>query len=145
YVYTVSTTTEPDTGKLYFSVSGNSGVQPELIFTDELYEILGFEINSTNTFIADSLASTNIVNLNKETTLFLRSSICGNDGDNILAPIFGADTPYSSNIIWINPDIKTFSRTLVQGEQNVSFYLTNEEGKMMDLNGLNIVATLLFF
>lgn len=144
-ITTPSTTSQPQTGKLTFSVSGNSSVQPSLVFEDGLYEQLGFEANSTNDFVADSLVSTNVINLQAEQTLFIHSDII-QDTDNVLQEIYASNQLSYSAIVFENNNTKDYSKPLVSKTNNTyRFYLTDENSNKIDLNGLNLVMTLMIY
>jgi hypothetical protein len=148
WVYTVTypnISTSANTGKFTFTVSGNTG-QPSFIFTTNVYEVLGFEPNSTVTFTANTLTSVNVVKLQVEDTLLLHSDICSNGKDDILNEIFIAASPDFSNIKYQCPDVQAYSKSLSTQNNNVyRFSLTDEDGNMIDLNGLNIVLTLVLY
>lgn len=135
-----------DTGKYTFTVSGNGGIQPLFIFTSFLYEQMGFNSNSTNPFVTDSLTCTNVINLSLEDTLFLHSDICRNHDDNILQDIYTAGNSTYSSIKFDNYCVEQYAKEISYNKSNVyNFYLTDEDGIFMDLNGQNIVITLMVY
>lgn len=146
WTYSVSTPSNPQTGKLTFAVSGNGGIQPSLIFpaTGSAFEQMGFFSDTTNNFVGDSLVSTKIINLNKESTIYLRSSMMV-DGDKFLCAVYGSSDPYLSYIVWDNPDPINTSLPFHNNASGIKFWLTDEFGTDIDLNGENFVAILLFF
>lgn len=147
WTYTISTpsTGDAQTGKLSYAVSGNGGVQPDFIFTNVVYEQLGFEANSTNSFVGNALTSVNIINLQVEPTLFLHSDII-QDSDNVLQEIFVSNNLNYSGIVFENKNSKDYAKPISSKTNNVyRFYLTNESSEKIDLNGLNVVLTLLVF
>jgi hypothetical protein len=149
YQYTISyenISNTQDTGKLTFSVSGNSGNQPQFSFVDGMYEQLGFESNTTYNFNSDSLTSVNIINLNPEATLFIRSNICQNSQDNILQNIITPLNSSFSYIVFENKCPKEYSKIFnVNGSNVFEFTITNEAGEIIDFNGLNVVFTLMLY
>ena len=152
WAYTVSyptTSSIADTGKYTFSVTGNGGVQPKFIFTTYVYEILGFSKNSTNTFSSDTLTSTNVIKLTREDTLFLHSDICLNEGggDDILQEIFtSTGNAFLSNVHFENKNVEAYSKKIASNNSQVfRFKLTNEDGDEIELNGQNMVITLLLY
>ncbi len=51
-----------------------------------------------------------------------------------------------SNVIWTCPDVEAYSKKMVNSKNNIyNFYLTDEDGVEIDLNGQNIVFTLMLF
>src|SRR5690606_31114244 len=76
YTYTVTyptSSTVPDTRKYTYTVSNNGGVQPIFTFvtSNDLWDHMGFASGSTNTFVANTLSSTQVINLQKENTIYL--------------------------------------------------------------------------
>lgn len=137
--------TTVDDGKYTFTVANNSS-QPSFIFTNGLYEQLGFNSDSINDFVDDTLKSTNIVNLNPEGTLFIRSDICSNEQDNILQNIISVQNSTFSYIVFTNSGIIEYSKNFSQSKYNVyRFKLTDENGNEINLNGLNLVFTLMIY
>ncbi len=128
---------EADTCKFTFSVTGNAS-QPAIICTENVFEVLGFNTNSTNTFVDNSLTSTNVIKLQLEDTLFLHSDIGSNGRDGIIASIYSA-APDLSILNYTCPDVQAYSRKLVSGNSNVfHFSLLNEDGRIIETNGQNI-------
>lgn len=140
---------QADTGKYIFSVSGNGTSQPIIQFANNnnnCYEQLGFDSNSTNTFISSSLISTNVVNFSLESTLFIRSNICQNStSDNILQEIFTTGVPYNSFINYTCLQPELYSKNFVGKSDTYTFYLTNENGIEIDTNGININFTICIY
>lgn len=135
-----------DRGKYIFTVSGNGSIQPKFIFTNNVFEVLGFDLNSTNTFVANQLISTNVINLTTENTIFVHSDICQNDtGDNILQEVFTSETTTFGYIYWQNNDPKTYAKRYIPGSNIFQFYLTDEDSNLIDLNGLNINLTIMIY
>jgi len=144
--YSISTplNTDADTGKYTFSCTNNM-IQPTLIFSTFVYEQLGFERNSTNAFVSDTLVSTNVIKLQLEDSIFIHSSLVDNGSDNILQDISAVDNPAFANITWVCPNIETFSKNITKADRVASFRITDELDSEIDTNGLNIVMTLILF
>lgn len=149
WTYTVTypnTRNASDTGKFTFTVSGNGGSQPQLIFTDACFEVLGFDENSTNTFVADSLTSSNVIKLQSEDTLYIHSDLISNGEDNILQEIYANGDPSYSSINYQCTAIEAYGKVIsTKGSNIYNFYLTNEDDQAIDLNGLNLNITLLLY
>ena len=138
YVVDIDDSTNgPETGKLTFTVSGNGGIQPQFIFTGSLYEPLGFESTSTNTFVGDELVSTNVINLLKENTIYIHSDICTNENDNVLQEIFTSEASDYGSITFTNNAPEFYSKKITSLNSIYRFYLTDENGKDLSLNGRN--------
>jgi hypothetical protein len=135
-----------DTGAYYFTVSGNSS-QPSFIFSSGMYEPLGFNANTTNQFSANSLTSVNVPNLSIETTLFIHSDICQNrEGDNVLQEVYDTGQSTFSYIIFLNPIPMEYSKPMPNSSSNTfAFWLTDENGNIVNLNGVNFNFTIMVF
>lgn len=143
---TASTTV--DDGKYTFTVSGNSSIQPSFIFSssNNMFEIMGFDSGSTNSFVADSLKSSNVINLQKENSVFIHSDLCTNGTDNILQDVYANDISDFGNVIFQNTEVDGYSKKLTTSNNNIAhFYLTNEDGNAIDLNGQNWNMTVLVY
>jgi hypothetical protein len=148
WVYTVSfpASTTADTGLWTISVTGNAGVQPSLIFTTNLYRQMGFTENSTNTFVSNSITSVYPAALINEDTLYLHSNICSNGQDSVLQEVFTGSNSSFSNITFLCPSIEGYSKQLVTNSSSVfHFTLADEDGTSINLNGQNLLITLLLY
>lgn len=149
WAYTISyanIATSADVGKYIFSVSTNTS-QPEFIFTDYCYEQIGFSKNSTNNFIDDSLTSTSVIKLISEDTIYIHSDLCSNGSDDILQEIFTSTGETSfSNIHFENFNTEIYSKILSSKDSNkYYFFLTDENGVELNLNGLNLNITICIY
>lgn len=148
-LFTVSwpAVSQPNTGKYTFSCTDVSGIEPILTFADSnVAECMGFNRNSTNQFSSFILESTNVINLQLENTLYLHSDLCSNGIDDVLQEIYCTNEPTNSFITWLNPDPDTYSKKLVtNAKNNYRFMLTDEFGKPMQLNGIDMQITLLLY
>lgn len=151
WTYTISypnSATSADTGKFTYSVSGNTS-QPQFILgSDVIYEQLGFLPNTSPTFSGDSLTSVNVIKMQREDALYLHSDLVQNkEGDNVLQAMFASsDFPTFSNIVYKAIDVEANSKQIVTSKGNVyRFFLTNESGLPIDLNGLNITFSLMVY
>lgn len=151
YSATFPDSKQPQTGKLTFTNTNNTA--STFIFeNNHLPEIFGFERGSSNTFTigqnSSSLVSKNVCNFNKESTLFLRSDLCSNGGeDDILLELFCSSNPDYSTINFDNSgNLEEHSKKLVGGLSNIfNFTLTDEYGSRINLNGINMLITLCFY
>lgn len=145
--YTITTPsglTGPTTGKFTYTVT--DGLAPEIICTTNLFEQLGFAPNSTNIFVNNTLTSTNVVKFQLEDSLYIHSDIVTNVGDDILHQVYTNGASDFSSIRYACTEWATFSKPLNIAKSNVyRFVLTNEDGRIMNLNGLNWSMTLMLF
>ena len=136
------------TGKYTYTVTLNGGVQPSIIFPEgsTLYEQMGFADESTNVFVGDSLTSTAVVNLNREDTLFIHSDIIGGEGSSVLQAIFATGSQSYSSIRYDSYGLFINSKKFIGNSSNVyNFSLTNENNKLINLNGRNWLCVLRFY
>ena len=136
--------TEPSTGKYSFFVTGNGSIQPEFIFTEYLYEMFGFESNSTNSFINNSLKSKNIVNFQLKDTLRIHSNIVTDLSDNILQEVTSSTTGDFSSIRYKCLDIEAHSKPFNIKINTFKFKVLDEDGLPINLS-LNVLFTLMFY
>lgn len=148
YSVTYSNTSIQDNGKLTYSVTGNTS-EPIFKFPaiESIYEQMGFDLNSNNQFSSGLLVSTNVINLAQESTIFLRSDICvTNNNDNILQSFTSTSNSMYSIFGFVNPDPIFYSRKLSTNSSNVfTFYLSDENGTEIDLNGLSYQFTICLY
>lgn len=151
WVYTVSYQNiglTVDTGHLFFNVVGPilEAEQPTFIFYDGLYEQMGFNENTTYNFVNNNLESINVINLNPEQSLYIRSDICQNENNNILDNII---TSYSSSYAQINyiNNIPNETTKIFNGNGNniFRFILTDENDINIDLQGQNMIFTIMIY
>lgn len=138
---------EYDDGKYTYNVTGNIS-QPSLIFDGDhnICEQFGFDNNSTNTFVSNTLKSVNVINMQRESTLYLHSDISNNTNDNILQEIFSSSSNDFSSIVFQQTEAEAYSKDITSNTSNIySFYLTNENNKPINLNGLNLVFSLVLY
>lgn len=134
-----------DTGLFTYTVSGNSS-QPSIITTVNVYEQLGFALNSTNTFVGNTLTSTSVINFTPEETLLIHSDIADNKSNDILNEIYDDNTVPLSYIVYQCTSMEAYSSKLkLNSSRSFSFSLTNENNQPKDLNGRNMLLTVLVF
>jgi hypothetical protein len=152
WIYTMtmkSTFTSGIDGKFYYSVSGNGGNQPTIACGTLISEQLGFPINTANTFVGDSLVSTNVVNFVPETTIYVYSDLIetkNNNTSNVLQEFYGNNSTSFSNIVYECMNVEAYSKPIRKGFKNsFTIKLINEHGQALDTNGQPIFMTILFY
>lgn len=135
-----------DTGKWTFTQT-NGSIISSLIFNEHLFEPFGFFANSTNIFNGTTLTSTCVIKLQSEDRLLIHSNIVNNPGrDDILISINSTTSINYSSIAYECPAPEFYSHLLSSQNNNTySFSLTDENGELMQLNGLNLNLTLLLY
>ena len=107
---------------------------------------MGFNENSTNVFSSNTLISTNVIKLSPEDSILIHSDLCSNYGNDILQEVYTATTGTFSSIVFQNFDIESNYKKLTTTKNNVyRLYITSEEFLPINLNGQNIVITLMLF
>ena len=137
-----------DTGLYTFLVTGNTS-QPVFIFNQNSpYQQLGFDISSSSqdsayNFNNGQLIAPNVAKLYIDDNIFIHSDICQNFNDNVLQEIYTGNNTSFSNIVYQNVAPKDYAKKMTTNSSNIyNFYLTNENGEEIFLNGQNIVITL---
>ncbi len=145
YTLTYPALSGADTGKWTYT-QNNAAIQSSIICNAHLFEPLGFLSNSTNAFTGTTLISTAVIKLQSEDRLLLSSNIVNNGRDSILASINSTTSINYSSINWECPAPEFYSHLLTSQNNNVySFSLTDEDGELIQLNGLNLNLTLLLY
>jgi len=145
YAVSLPSTMQPQTGKWTFTVAGNNS-QPSIVTTTNLYEQLGLDANSTNSFVANTLVSTNVIKLQSEDALYLHSDIVTEVGDDTLQEIYTVGIPDFGIINYKCTEWAVMAKPIKSMKGNTyRFALTDENGRVMNLNGLNWVMTLMVF
>ena len=147
YTYTITTpnSSTGDNGKYTFTCAGHT-LETKIIMASDnnLYELFGFDIGSTNTFTSGTLESSNVIKMSKEDSVFIHSDIVA-DGS-ILQEVYAVENSDFSNIVFQQFAPEYYIKPLKSNQSNVfTFYLTNEDGDSLNLNGLNWNMTLCLF
>lgn len=135
-----------DPGKWQFTVSGNGGNQPFFTWTGlDMARNFGFNQNSVSTFVANYLQSTNVYSLQR-TTMALLHSTMSNDNDQILEEIPMSQTRDYDVSVFTQIDIESNAKELIaQNSELFRFYLTDTDDRLLDLNGIPLVFSVIFF
>ena len=135
-----ATAAAADTGLYTYTVTGGTA---SFIIGTSLYEQMGFNKNVTVTLPA---TSTNVIKMIQEDTLVLHSNIVDSFNKDILCVfVAGTDPPFSTTRYECR-DVKMNARKLKKVDSNsYEFRLTDENGIIIDLNGLNWTCELIFF
>jgi hypothetical protein len=139
--------TQADTGKIYFTVSNNNGVQPSIVI-NHMHEQLGFNKNDTVSFINNKLVSDNVVSFIPERTLFIHSSLVDNienSSTTVLESVFCDNVKNYSVVRFNNPDVIGYSKKIIPLKSIFTIRITDENETPIDFNGSNIVLSLLFY
>jgi len=138
-----------DTGKMrIFYTENNYDVNLFIYADSDINEIFGLD-KGDNLFVAKSLTSKYIMNLNNENNLYLNSNIVRNEINNynwanVLCAVYAHDMQY----LWFFSqtfDIYTNMKKCDPSNNNLSFSLVNEQGRRINLNNIDFSFTLHFF
>ena len=149
YTVTYPDTTGADSFKYTFTVSGNGGTQPSFTFSSirTPFRQLGFEDSSINIFSANSLVSTNAINLSYVLRAFIKSNICINAENSVLEELLNFGSFPSSSVMYyqqFNFDMNT--RELNPDNVNSwNFTLVDSYDLPIDLNGIPWAFSLVFY
>ena len=138
------TSTSADTGKFSFvSIHADSSFE---FGNNHIPEIMGFDRSSSNYFNAGFLESVNVLNFQRETTLFIHSNAVAGHTNNVLLDIFSNANPDFSTIVWRVSDIEAHSKPLSTNTSKIfDFKLLNDDQQSIDLNGQSLLITLMVY
>jgi hypothetical protein len=149
WIYSVSIplSTVADTGKYTFVVTNNIGLQPTIVFnSSNIAELIGFDTDTTYTWTNDKIISTNVIKLQKEDTIFIRSNIVNVHSNGVLQEINAINSADFDNIVYTNTNSEHYAKEINGYTNNTfNFKLTNENGEIMNLNGQNYTMTICVF
>ena len=157
YSYTVTTPSfnlAVNTGKFTYGVTGNGGTQPSFSFPTStlLYHQMGFNYNSTNTFVASALVSANVCNFNIVRGLIVKADCVEGEGvstpigSNVLQEVLSFNTYDFSNIGFSNPAPDYSAKRLKKGTgKTFNFKITDLDDNILDFNGQSCNFSLAFF
>lgn len=150
YSITYKTSQEPQDFKFTFNlITNNNGTtQPQFIFVNELYSVLGFNKNTTYTFTSNTLKSINCINLSRINSAFITSNMINDTSDEILQEILAYGSFQMLSIAYFyNNNLETASKEMkrTQGKASFRFTLIDEEGKKINTNGINYTFSLIFY
>lgn len=137
-----------DNGKYTFTwTNANPSAQePKFIFTTGLYEQMGFNKNTTYIFSSGSLESVNVINMRPEATMYILSNICQNRNNNIFQNVISSGSSDYDYIIFHNTAPAEYSKDFTKTKSNIfKFTITDEDFNPINLNGLNVVFTIMVY
>ncbi len=153
WIYTITTpnsATQPTTGKYTFNVTmpAESKTQPSFIFpqSTKIHEQMGFERGQTYPFVGNTLRSANVVKFILEDALYIHSDLVTGGQEDILQEVFTTGTSDFGSIYFQNRTPLEYSKPLGTSKNNAfKLILTDEDGININLNGLNMVLTILIY
>jgi hypothetical protein len=152
WIYTITTPnslTSATTGKYTFTVDNKeSKTYPAFTFPEssKVHEQMGFEKKSTNQFTTETLTSPNVVKFIPEDTLYIHSDMITMNHDDVLQEVFTSGSSDFGTIRYQCTTPIEYSKSLSVAKNNVyRLTLTDEDGTEINLNGLNMVLTILLY
>lgn len=150
YTYVLSLETNSlkrQTGKIHFSVNTLNNVSFSFPEVGVMHKLMGFERNTINLFISGVLVSVNVCDFTTYEMLYLHTDI--------IEPVTGSDIiqslmvenfiPYSKITYQNNTPDYNKKKVKYSIPKNITFYLTDENNNIIDLNGGSISLTLVFY
>ena len=134
------------TGKYSYAYTGPATiVQFSLIDPSRLGHQMGFNEVSDSLFIANKLISANVVNFVSTSTLFLHSDMV-EDASSILQEVYSDNSVPFSNLVYNCQFPGMYSKNLKNSTSGAfNFSLTDEHDLEVDLNGHELMFTLLLY
>ena len=130
FVYTVAWNSL--TGRYTISSTGTSSITTPAAVGFGIHSLLGTVAGATN---ALPFVSPNKVFFQLTSAVQLRSDIVSAN-DNVLAPVYAAETPYNTSIVYIASDLDVLAKPLsANGNGVYRFYVTDIDGQPLELNG----------
>jgi hypothetical protein len=136
-----------NTGLFTYSFTSGLGTDSfSFILTTGIYEQLGFNANTTVSSVSKTLTSCNVVKFIPEDSLYIHSDIVNDGRTDVLQEIFYNNAVPFSNATYQCQDVAGYSKPLRTNQSNIyTFSITDENGMLMNLNGLNCVFSLILF
>lgn len=145
-----------DTGKYTFTFDNSLYNTANIYFefTNNVYYALGFNKNSQIYFTYNIgtdkhiLESTNVIDIQAFDQIFIKSDIIDDtEGNNVLQDIYSsANDPSFSNIHYELIDLQSCAKKMKDNSNNIlHIWITDEQEETIELNGLNIIITLMLF
>jgi hypothetical protein len=143
-----SLTYSSQTNKIIYSFIGNisEGNARIKIIGSNLYRLMGFDKESDNMFVNNTITSTNVVNFVLNPTIYIHSDIVAAYDDNVLQEINSNNNNPMSNITFQNNNILEISKKISSSKNGIyDFYLQDNDDQIIDLNGNDFSFSLILF
>lgn len=134
------------TGKYTYTYSGTAASISFLFdATSMIPHQMGFDLGSTNTFVSNTLVSTNVLDFVSTSTLFLHSDMV-DDSSSILQEVYADNSTPFSNLVYNCQFPQMYSKKMqAKGSSIFNFSLTDETNREVNLNGHDLLITLLLY
>ena len=138
-----------DDGKFTFSCLETT---PTFTFSNNLYRQMGFENNTSYTFVNSSigygstLLSANVTNFRYQSVYFIISDICQNYNNNVLQSIISTNFQDYNYITYHCLDPISYTKDFIREKSNLyNFRLVDENFQEIDLNGIAMNLTIMLY
>lgn len=143
YVYALDF--DSRTAKYSYTVTGGGAVSVTLPASQGsgLHEQFGCTSGATYTF---PFTSPNVVKFQAKDTLLLHSDIMDTSENDVLVDLIASSNTDFSSITYRCTDVVSYAKKLrTVSSGSFRFYVTDEDGQPIDLNGLNMVISIRIF
>ena len=132
-------------GKYTYSYTGPASSITFIFGNGRVGHQMGFDEPSENSFVANILASKNVLDFISTSSLFLHSNIV-EDSSSVLQEIYSDNSVPFSNLVYNCQFPAMYSKKLKNDTSTLfQFSLTDERNRILDLNGHDILITLLLY
>ena len=129
-------------GKFTFICLVPTIIQPKFTFTNNIYETMGFDKNTTYAFFNNSLQSANVINLNPQEMIYIISDLVNNSIGQVLEVIPVCNIPDWSFQYFQTTSIHTTKELTNRHNTTFNFTITDSSFRELDLNGKNVVFSI---
>ena len=129
-------------GKFVFHCVVPVIAQPRFVFTNNVYETMGFSKNTTNQFVGGILSSTNVINLNPQEMIYICSDLVNNSIGQVLEVIPMCTVPDFSFQYYQTTSTHTTKELTNNRNTTFNFTITDSSFRQLDLNGKEVVFTI---
>jgi hypothetical protein len=156
WTYTMAYPGESDTsaelGKFVFTVTGNGSSQPSFVFpqSSTIFRQMGFDLGSTVTFSGSTITSTNVIDFDVTSAIYLLSDLIEpghyqQQGNSVLQEVFQGNIFSFSRIVYVNPYPQLNNKPIHTHMNSYNFSIVDQDGFPINLNGSQILISLLVF
>jgi hypothetical protein len=140
--------TDADNGKYTFTANAMHAISLAFFSGQQPAAALGFDPNEVMVFTNGSLESSNVCRLQAKSTVFIKSDCTENGNTSVLQEIYSSVPDFSSITFQVGNagGISANRKVLVKNATNsYDFVITDEDGVLLDTNGLGLTFSLLFW
>jgi len=137
------------TAKFTYNVTPST-TPASFIMTNHLGYQMGFELESTNTFVDGTITSTNVVTFVPLSAVYIHTDMIPSDSSNdtnVLQEVYTSNAVPFSYLSYLCPDPLSYSKSYSNHNTGNVFHfsITDSEGEVLDTNGLPVLLTIMLF